>query len=114
MLAEDLVKICNEIKKAKSENFSAHPLAGFIRTNAVKSLKNSLKQIGKDFICKGSAGQGNWAEVPWLAVFDPLITSTATKGYYVVYLFHSTDPVVHLSLNQGTTAVRAAMVAASS
>jgi hypothetical protein len=28
------------------------------------------------------------------------------RGYYVVYLFHSTEPVLHLSLNQGTTAVR--------
>jgi 5-methylcytosine-specific restriction protein A len=33
-------------------------------------------------------------------------TLSATRGYYVVYLFHATEAVVHLSLNQGTTAVR--------
>ena len=39
-------------------------------------------------------------------MFDPAITTSATRGYYVVYLFHANEPVVHLSLNQGTTAVR--------
>jgi hypothetical protein len=27
--------------------------------------------------------------VPWVAVFDPLVTDSATRGYYPVYLFHS-------------------------
>ena len=40
-------------------------------------------------------------------VFDPAITTSATEGYYVVYLFHVGEPIVHLSLNQGTTKVRA-------
>ena len=40
------------------------------------------------------------------AILDPAITTSATRGYYVVYLFHASVPVVHLSLNQGTTAVR--------
>src|SRR5262249_14250474 len=59
-------------------------------------------------IPKGSAGAGNWADVPWLAVFDPLVTTTATRGYYVVYLFHNSEPEVHLSLNQGNTVRRKA------
>jgi 5-methylcytosine-specific restriction protein A len=29
-----------------------------------------------------------------------------THGYYAVYLFHANEPVVHLSLNRGTTSVR--------
>jgi 5-methylcytosine-specific restriction enzyme A len=39
-------------------------------------------------------------------VFDPAITTSATRGYYVVYLFHATEAIVHLSLNQGTTSLR--------
>jgi 5-methylcytosine-specific restriction protein A len=35
------------------------------------------------------------------------VTDSATRGYYVVYLFHSEGSLVHLSLNQGTTATRA-------
>src|SRR5262249_52580282 len=43
---------------------------------------------------EGSAGAGNWAAVPWISVFDPAITTSATRGYYVVYLFHVNKPVV--------------------
>src|SRR5205085_6626418 len=57
-------------------------------------------------LVEGSAGAGNWAAVPWISIFDPAITTSATRGYYVVYLFHVDKPMVHLSLNQGTTAVR--------
>jgi 5-methylcytosine-specific restriction enzyme A len=28
------------------------------------------------------------------------------RGYYVLYLFHVSESIVHLSLNQGTTAIR--------
>lgn len=47
--------------------------------------------------------------MPWIAVFDPAITTSATRGYYVVYLFHAEQPLVHLSLNQGTVAVSDAL-----
>jgi len=62
--------------------------------------------LGAGLVVEGSPGQGNWAAVPWISVFDPAITTSATRGYYVVYLFHASEPVVHLSLNQGTTVVR--------
>src|SRR5262249_40422384 len=45
--------------------------------------------------------------VPWVSVFDEVVTESATHGYYVVYLFHVDGTAVHLSLNQGTTATRA-------
>lgn len=54
---------------------------------------------------KGSAGAGNWAETPWVAVFDLSVTDTATRGHYLVYLFRADGAGLHLSLNQGTTAV---------
>jgi 5-methylcytosine-specific restriction protein A len=66
----------------------------------------ALGELGTGLLVEGSAGAGNWAAVPWISVFDPAITTSATRGYYVVYLFHVNEPVVHLSLNQGTTAVR--------
>lgn len=53
---------------------------------------------------KGSVGAGVWAAVPWLGIFDPLITTSATKGFYVVYLINAQDETIYLSLNQGTTA----------
>jgi len=54
---------------------------------------------------KGSAGQGNWAETPWVAVFDLNVTDTAQRGFYVVFLIRRDGTGVWLSLNQGTTDV---------
>ena len=69
-------------------------------------MQEALGELGAGLVLEGSPGQGNWAAVSWISVFDPAVTISATRGYYVVYLFHVTAPVVHLSLNQGTTAVR--------
>ena len=40
-----------------------------------------------------------------MAFFDPLITESATKGFYVVFLINSDAQTISLSMNQGTTAV---------
>jgi 5-methylcytosine-specific restriction enzyme MrcB-like protein len=39
---------------------------------------------------EGSTGAGNITAAPWIALFDNRVTTSATTGYYVVYLF-STD-----------------------
>jgi 5-methylcytosine-specific restriction protein A len=90
---------------AISEPFGGHPLAQFIRSNLSAAIAEGLRPDQSGLIIDGSAGAGNWAEVPWVAVFDPRVTGSATKGYYVVYLFSIPRQCVYLSLNQGTTAV---------
>ena len=52
---------------------------------------------------KGSIGQGNPAEIPWICVFDTEITTSAQVGFYIVYLFDAKMRGVYLSLNQGWT-----------
>jgi 5-methylcytosine-specific restriction protein A len=105
-LRETLQRILIEYPTAKSLPFEGNALAGFIRVEAVLDVEEALGEAGVGVVVEGSAGRGNWATVPWISVFDPAITTSATRGYYVVYLFHASEPVVHLSLNQGTTAVR--------
>jgi hypothetical protein len=41
--------------------------------------------------------------VPWIALLDPDITTTATDGLYLVYLYTSDIAAVYLSMNQGAT-----------
>ncbi len=55
------------------------------------------------FEFEGSAGQGNWANTPWVAVLHPNETDTTQKGIYVVYLFDPENQVVYVTLNQGVT-----------
>ena len=47
--------------------------------------------------------KGGWAEIPWVAVFDPVVTTSAMRGHYVVYLFSADMQRLYLSLNQGIT-----------
>ena len=105
-LRETLQQILTTYRDAVAAPLEGHPLAQFIRGEAEETVAAALGELGTGLVVEGSAGQGNWATVPWISVFDPAITTSATRGYYVVYLFHAHDPVVHLSLNQGTTAVR--------
>jgi hypothetical protein len=49
---------------------------------------------------------GNWAQLPWVGIFNPNITSSAQSGYYIVYLFKENMEGVYLSLNQGVTDYR--------
>ena len=56
----------------------------------------------------GSVGQGNWATVPWVCIFDRRITTTATKGVYIVYLLEKDGNSLYLTFNQGCTEIRKA------
>ena len=56
-----------------------------------KELKASivdLCNIDEDkYKVYGSAGTGNWSEIPWLAALDKEISESTRKGYYVGLLF---------------------------
>lgn len=41
--------------------------------------------------------------VPWIAVLDPDVTTTAQEGLYIVYLYRVDLSRVYLSMNQGAT-----------
>ena len=105
-LRDTLQTMLADYAAAKAQPFAQHPLGAFIRHNAVEAVEEALGELGAGLQVEGSAGAGNWAAVPWISVFDPVITTSATHGYYVVYLFHVNEPIVYLSLNQGTTSVR--------
>lgn len=52
---------------------------------------------------QGSTGRGNITSAPWIATFDPAITTSATQGFYVVYLFSVDLRRIYLSIAFGTT-----------
>jgi len=52
---------------------------------------------------KFSAGQGNWARVPWIAIMDERETTSTQRGTYCVFLFREDCSGVYLTLNQGVT-----------
>ena len=64
-------------------------------------LRSILKR--KDFIVKGSMGQGNKNTYPWVSIMNSNVTNTTQKGLYIVYLFKKDMSGFYISLNQGIT-----------
>jgi hypothetical protein len=55
---------------------------------------------------RASPGQGNWANVPWVALFDDRETNSIQRGVYVVFLFRQDMSGVYVTLNQGVTILK--------
>lgn len=98
-----LLNILENYKLAKLSNLTDHELAVYVRQQSADILANTISIDSEKYKVKASVGQGQWADVPWIAVFDKSITQSATEGYYIVYLFRADMSGVYLSLNQGWT-----------
>lgn len=105
MLADHLSRLATDYTHERVKPFSGSKFGDFVRHDIAVEAKKLLTLWHFDLKVKASVGQGVWASVPWLAFFDPLITETATKGFYVVYLINPDAQTITLSMNQGTTAI---------
>jgi 5-methylcytosine-specific restriction enzyme A len=101
-LQAGLERVLSEYPTAVREPLTAHPLAELIRGPLAEEFQ---QEVGPTYLVTGSPGQGNWAATPWVSVFERSITTTAQRGFYLVYLFRGDGAAVYLSLNQGTTEV---------
>ncbi len=91
---------------AKSEVFANNPFGEFVRKD-IPALFYETSLIDKDkYLVVGSVGQGNWAMVPWICIFDRSITTSATRGEYIVYLLSKDCSTLYLTFNQGCTDIR--------
>lgn len=104
MLDEQLAELAKRFVYERGKPYAGSDFANFVRHDIAIEAKKHLLYLPYDLKVKASVGAGNWAAVPWLAFFDPLITESATKGFYVVYLVNAQTEEIYLSLNQGTTA----------
>jgi 5-methylcytosine-specific restriction protein B len=87
-----------------SEQFgSAHPMWAVFEEFR-SALRDSVAvQAHPEVNVTWSAGQGNWARVPWVSFLDRRETATTQTGVYVVLLFREDMSGAYLTLNQGVT-----------
>lgn len=102
MLRRAILAIATKYLDAKKQDFAGHPMAAYLRTE-VPELLCSISPDSARYRYVGSAGKGRWADCPWVAVLDPIVTTSPLRGFYLVYLFSHDMQVVYLSLNQGVT-----------
>lgn len=99
-------KIMNEYPLAKKKKLNNNNFASYFRSDLKNTFMNS-GIINKDkYIVATSVGQGNWATVPWICIFDKEITTTAQKGVYIVYLLSEDCRTLYLTFNQGCTDIK--------
>lgn len=104
------INLVKKIKEVITE-YSTVTRDNFKGNEVVKTLTKEIPQIIKDsnlidlekFIVKGSGGNGQPAEIPWVSIFNKDITTSATKGLYLVFLIKADKTGMYLSLNQGFT-----------
>ncbi|ELK47859.1 DUF3578 domain-containing protein [Bacillus sp. SB49] len=98
-----LTKITSEYLMERQSPFKSNTLGKFVRSEVPK-IVNSLGFIDEEhFVVKGSVGQGNWAQVPWISILHKSITTSTQRGYYLVYLFSEDMSRVYLTFAQGVT-----------
>lgn len=78
-------------------------IGNLIRHELPETLISKSNLDTNKYQVTGSCGVGTKAFVPWLAIFDKGNTTTAQKGFYIVYLFKCDMSGVYISLNQGIT-----------
>lgn len=105
MLNAALNLFLEEYPVALSQSFAGNTVAEFVRHDVPLVVGQVIGENDR-YIVHGSPGQGNWARVPWVAVYDRFITETAQDGFYLVYLVKEDFSGVYLSLNQGVTTIK--------
>ncbi|WP_394214302.1 MrcB family domain-containing protein [Thermoanaerobacter kivui] len=95
----------NYIKVRTSQPFKGNRIGDILRKEIPQEIQK-FDFIGDEYFIKGSNGQGNWAEIPWVAIMDKNITQTTMEGVYIVYLFSSDMKRLYLTLNQGYTKLK--------
>jgi len=92
-----------ELKIARKDEDFKRPFGNLVRHDITGEIGSRIN--GNIYKVKGSVGAGRWTDVPWIAVFDKRITTSAQRGVYIVYLLNKDTKELYLTLNQGATDV---------
>lgn len=100
----------NDFVKA-AELFKKYAIVGQSNTSAQMAKEYICKKIPDDLLhmginepiykIKGTVGQGRTVEVPWVAIMRRKITTSTTRGLYIVYLFSADMKRLYLSFMLG-------------
>lgn len=103
MLSRFIDEYSAELLTARASEDYKRPFGNLVRKDIAGALQ--LHVDSNVYKVKGSVGAGRWTDVPWIAVFDKRITTSAQRGVYIVYLLNKDTKELFLTLNQGATDV---------
>ena len=106
MIRELFQDVLDNWVQATQQAFSKHPVANLFRGKMATEIRETVRAYEPSLNVEASAGNGNWASVPWISILDPGVTQTTQDGIYPVYLFCADGSGVYLSFNQGVTKIQ--------
>lgn len=86
-------------------SFEGAPVGKTVRHDVPEALKPLVDQRDR-YLLKGSVGQSDWADAPWVALLDQSITTSTQEGFYLVYLLSKGCDRLYLVLQQGCTRLK--------
>ena len=104
-MRNEIDRFLNGFIKAKESPLRGSDFGKFVRDDIRKAILDTGLVDENEYAVSGSVGKGNWAQIPWIAIFDERITNSASKGVYIVYLLSSDGKRLYLTLNQGCTEI---------
>lgn len=105
-MREQIIRFMQDCPEAKGRAFANNPFGVFVRTEIPEALYNTGLVNRQKYLITASVGAGNWAMIPWICIFDRAISTSATKGVYIVYLLSKDSKRLYLTFNQGCTEIR--------
>ncbi len=109
-LRDALNKFLDEYIFAKQQVFKRNTFGEYVRSDIPRIMYNTGLVNPDKYLVTGSVGQGNWATIPWICIFDKSITTSATRGVYIVYLLSKDCQSLYLTFNQGCTEIKRSVV----
>ncbi|MBS3793092.1 EVE domain-containing protein, partial [Candidatus Bipolaricaulota bacterium] len=105
LFRECLQEIILEYDEAKKDDFHGDQrMYKLLKGKGPSLVKHILGENFEDtsnLLVNGSAGQDNWADIPWIAILHEDETTTIQEGMYVVYLFDTVQERITLKLASG-------------
>lgn len=106
-LKKVIFKILNEYQavytKVWESNSYKDELLTYFNTTAKEEVQKVVRLKNSDLLIDSSTGTGRTTKTPWIAVLDKRITTKASEGTYIVYLFNKDEKSVYLALEQSIT-----------
>ena len=106
VLREFVERFIREYPIEKKKSLVNNPFANFITNEVPKNIFEIDIIEGEEYRVQGSVGKGAWAAVPWVAIYDKNITTSAQNGEYIVYLLSVDNKILYVTFNQGCTELK--------
>lgn len=85
----------------KNNAFKENSLGTLVRKDIPNEIMTFLDP--EKFSVKGSIGQGQWAVIPWVCIYNKAISAKTTYGIDIAILFKADMTGFYITLNQGWT-----------